>query len=151
MTFLMRNRPMTEIPASLIAFQRRFPDDDAGARRLVAVRWPNGFRCPACGHGRGWQLKTRKHSFECARCHRQTSVAAGTLLPHLDQTGTKCISSQIDFKPCNSLLKGIHWIYATKTCSDIARAFGGWIHPRGGGTIREIAIGIDQATSADGR
>ena len=44
---------MTEIPASLIAFQCRFPDDDACARRLIAVRWPNGFQCPASGHGRG--------------------------------------------------------------------------------------------------
>ena len=48
--------------------------------RLVAVRWPNGFRCPACGHDRGWPLKTKSHSFECVRCHRQTSVTAGTLL-----------------------------------------------------------------------
>ena len=80
MTFLTRNRPRTEIPASLIAFQRLFPDDDACARRLVAVRWSNGFRCPACGHDRGWQLKTRKHSFECVRCHRQASATAGTLL-----------------------------------------------------------------------
>ncbi len=71
---------MTEIPASLIAFQRLFPDDDACARWLVAVRWPNGFRCPACGHDRGWESKTKKHSFECIRCHRQTSVTAGTLL-----------------------------------------------------------------------
>ncbi len=80
MTFLTWNRPMTEIPASLIAFQRRFPDDDACARWLVAVRWPNGFRCLACVHDRGWQLKTGPHSFECACCHRQASVAAGTLL-----------------------------------------------------------------------
>ena len=81
MTFLTWNRPMTESPASLVAFQRRFPDDDACARRLIAVRWPNGFRCPACGHDRGWELKTRLHSFECARCHRQALVVAGTL-PH---------------------------------------------------------------------
>ena len=46
----------------------------------MARRRPNGFRCPACGHDRGWELKTRKHNFECARCHRQASVAAGTLL-----------------------------------------------------------------------
>ncbi len=38
MAFLTWNRPMTEIPASLVAFQRRFPDDNAGARWLVAVR-----------------------------------------------------------------------------------------------------------------
>ncbi len=62
MTFLTWNRPMTEIPASLIAFQRRFHDDDA------------------CAHDRGWQLKTKPHSFECARCHRQASVVASTLL-----------------------------------------------------------------------
>ena len=80
MTFLMWNRPMTEIPASLIAFQRLFPDDDACARWLIAARWPNGFRCPACAHDRGWELKTKKHSFECIRCHRQTSATAGTLL-----------------------------------------------------------------------
>ncbi len=80
MTFLMWNHPMTEIPTSLIAFQRLFPDDDACARWLIAARWPNGFRCPACGHDRGWELKTRKHSFECIRCHRQTSATAGTLL-----------------------------------------------------------------------
>ncbi len=54
--------------------RRRLP------RQLIDVRWPNGFRCPACGHNRGWELKTRKHSFECARCHRQASVAAGPLL-----------------------------------------------------------------------
>ncbi len=29
---------MTEIPASLIAFQRRFPDDDACARWLIGGR-----------------------------------------------------------------------------------------------------------------
>ena len=80
MTFLMWNHPMTEIPTSLIAFQRLFPDDNACARWLIAARWPNGFRCPACGHDRGWELKTRKHSFECIRCHRQTSATAGTLL-----------------------------------------------------------------------
>ncbi len=53
MTFLTLNRPMTEIPAILIAF-----------------------RCLACGHGRGWQLKTGPHSFEYAGGHRQASVAA---------------------------------------------------------------------------
>ena len=65
---------MTEIPTSLVAFQRLCPDDDACARWLIA------FRCPAFGHDCGWELKTRKHSFECARCHRQASATAGTLL-----------------------------------------------------------------------
>ena len=72
---------MNRFPESLIAFQRMFPDDDACAAWLVSVRWPDGFSCPACDHGHGWVLRGKAHSFECSRCHRQTSVTAGTL-PH---------------------------------------------------------------------
>ena len=47
---------MPEFPASLVEFQRQFPDDDACAAWLVAARWPSGFRCPACaGAGVRWQ------------------------------------------------------------------------------------------------
>ena len=34
--------------------------------------------CPRCGHDHGWALRGKAHTFECARCHRQTSVTAGT-------------------------------------------------------------------------
>jgi transposase-like protein len=61
-------------------FQRRFPTDEACAEYLVAVRWPRGFRCPACGHGHGWRLERRLPTFECAACDRQTSVTAGTVM-----------------------------------------------------------------------
>ncbi len=43
---------MPDFPRSLIAFQRHFPDEAACAAYLVAIRWPDGFRCPACGHDR---------------------------------------------------------------------------------------------------
>ena len=65
---------------SLIAFQRMFPHDDACAAWLASVRWPEGFECPRCGHDHGWALRGKAHTFECARCHRQTSVTAGTIL-----------------------------------------------------------------------
>jgi len=71
---------MTEVPRSLIAFQRQFPDEDACARYLYTVRWPDGFRCPGCGHDRSWQLRTKPWTFECHACHRQTSVTAGTVM-----------------------------------------------------------------------
>ena len=45
---------------------------------LYRWRWPNGFVCPHCGYDRGCQLNTRKLQ-QCHRCHRQTSVTAGTL------------------------------------------------------------------------
>lgn len=71
---------MDDLPRSLIAFQRRFPDDDACAAQLASVRWPEGFRCPACGHRRGWALNAKPWTFECAGCHRQTSITAGTIM-----------------------------------------------------------------------
>ena len=47
---------MSDFPGSLIAFQRRFPDEAACAVYLAALRWPDGCRCPGSGHGRAWML-----------------------------------------------------------------------------------------------
>ena len=41
---------------------------------------PDGFVCPACGHDRGWGLKRRRASWECAACGKETSVTAGTIM-----------------------------------------------------------------------
>jgi transposase-like protein len=71
---------MVERPGSLPAFEARFPDDEACARWLFERRWPDGFRCPGCGHAKGWELGRGTLLVECARCHRQTSVTAGTVL-----------------------------------------------------------------------
>ena len=35
---------MNQVPDSLLAFQRMFPDDDACAAWLIEMRWPDGFR-----------------------------------------------------------------------------------------------------------
>ena len=72
---------MKQVPDSLLAFQHMFPDDDACAAWLIEMRWPDGFVCPACGHEKGWALRRKAHTFECAGCRRQTSVTAGTI-PH---------------------------------------------------------------------
>ena len=71
---------MADFPRSLLEFQRRFPDDAACATYLTAARWPDGFVCPACGSVKGWALTTKDWTHECAACHRQTSVTAGTVL-----------------------------------------------------------------------
>ena len=71
---------MADFPRSLLEFQRRFPDDAACAAYLAAARWPDGFVCPACASLKGWALTTKAWTFECAACHRQTSVTAGTVL-----------------------------------------------------------------------
>lgn len=71
---------MPDFPRSLIEFQHLFPDDAACAAHLAAARWPEGFVCPACSHTKAWQLETKAWTFECAGCHRQTSVTAGTVM-----------------------------------------------------------------------
>jgi transposase-like protein len=71
---------MVQRPGSLPEFEAQFPDEAACARWLFGKRWPDGFRCPGCGHAKGWELGRGTLLVECARCHRQTSVTAGTVL-----------------------------------------------------------------------
>jgi ISXO2-like transposase domain/Transposase zinc-ribbon domain len=60
-------------------FQERFATEAACLDYLAASRWPEGFVCPACGGRRAWVLE-RRHLWECADCHVQTSVTAGTVM-----------------------------------------------------------------------
>ena len=71
---------MPDFPRSILEFQRQFPDEAACAAWLAAGRWPEGFRCPVCGHDHAWELETKAWTWECADCRRQTSVTAGTVM-----------------------------------------------------------------------
>jgi Zn ribbon nucleic-acid-binding protein len=68
-----------DFPRNIIEFQERFPDEAACLDYLAASRWPEGFRCPACGGERAWVLD-RRHLWECAACRHQASVTAGTVM-----------------------------------------------------------------------
>ena len=71
---------MDRFPTSLLEFQQQFGSEEACARYLADLRWPEGFVCPCCQCRRAWALKTKPDTFECAECGRQTSVTAGTIL-----------------------------------------------------------------------
>ena len=71
---------MAERPRSLPEFEAQFPDEVACARWLLERRWPDGFRCPACGHDAAWELGRERLTLQCAACERQVSVTAGTVL-----------------------------------------------------------------------
>lgn len=71
---------MPDFPRSILEFQRQFPDEAACVAWMAAARWPEGFRCPVCGHDHAWELDTKAWTWECAECHRQTSVTAGTVM-----------------------------------------------------------------------
>ena len=68
---------MDDYPRTLGELGTRFPTDAACRDYLFALRWPEGFRCPRCGHAKVWPVARVR--FECASCGRQTSVIAGTI------------------------------------------------------------------------
>jgi len=45
---------------------------------LFEWRWPQGFRCPKCGHDHYSELH-RKAQYQCNRCHQQTSLTSNTI------------------------------------------------------------------------
>jgi hypothetical protein len=71
---------MPDFPRLLFEFQHHFPDAAACAAWTAESRWPEGFVCPTCGHAKGWELETKANTRECASCHRQISVTAGTVM-----------------------------------------------------------------------
>jgi transposase-like protein len=66
-----------DYPRTLAEFEARFATAEGCRAYLVALRWPDGFRCPRCGGAKGWPVRTVL--LQCARCGRQTSVTAGTI------------------------------------------------------------------------
>lgn len=67
------------VPENLIDFMQLYGTDAACRAALARARWPGGFCCPRCGHGRGYPLAERIE-IECAACGFQASATAGTLL-----------------------------------------------------------------------
>jgi transposase-like protein len=67
-----------EYPANLVEFNDWFNSDQACREYLEIIRWPKGFQCPRCGTSRHWVIGKRGVK-ECAGCHHQTSVIAGTV------------------------------------------------------------------------
>lgn len=68
---------MEDYPRTLLDLEERFATEEACLEYLFEIRWPEGFRCPQCGHEKAWS--TKRNLFHCARCGFQTSVTAGTI------------------------------------------------------------------------
>ena len=60
-------------------FQRQFATEAACQEYLAACRWPDGFVCPRCRHGRAYRL-TATRRWQCVACRGQVSLTAGTVL-----------------------------------------------------------------------
>lgn len=71
--------PRPDFPKTLAEFQARFADEGACRAYLAASRWPDGYRCPRCGHPEASEVAERG-LWQCRACRQQTSVTAGTVL-----------------------------------------------------------------------
>ncbi len=68
---------MEDYPRTLAEFEARFATEAACRDYLATVRWPEGFRCPACASAESW--RSSRGLWICRQCQRQTSVTAGTI------------------------------------------------------------------------
>lgn len=66
-------------PQTISEFQAWFGTEDACLRYLVSSRWPDGFFCPRCAHGKAYELISRR-VLKCQKCGYQASVIAGTVM-----------------------------------------------------------------------
>ena len=80
----MADALVKDLPRDLPSFLARFGTDAQCRAYLVEARWPDGFRCAACGHDRAWSHHRRLIE-ECRACGKQHSILAGTLF---EQTKT---------------------------------------------------------------
>lgn len=90
---------MEEYPRNLGEFDRQFATEQACRDYLFRLRWPEGFRCPRCGNGQYWPV--RSVLLECGKCGHQTSVTAGTIF-------------QDTRKPLADWFRAMYWVTTQK-------------------------------------
>ena len=69
-------------PTSLPEFQQVFPNDEACAKHLETMRWPDGFTCPKCRQqGKPYRFPTRSSVvLRCRSCKVNASLTASTVM-----------------------------------------------------------------------
>ncbi len=90
---------MEDYPRTLMELESRFSTEDACRAYLASLRWPDGYLCPRCGHRGAWEKANGL--LECASCHYQASVTAGTIF---DRART----------PLPVLFRAIWWVVTQK-------------------------------------
>src|SRR5665811_2406153 len=68
---------MEDYPGSVEEFEARFSSEETCRKYVFQLRWPEGFRCPRCGHDKAWTVSATL--WQCCRCDHQTSATAGTV------------------------------------------------------------------------
>ena len=78
----MARRPKPVHQMTVAQFEAMFPDEDACKAYLVKRRWPDGVRCPRCGHDKVFPVGTMEYKWQCYNC----APGAGYRFSHLAGT-----------------------------------------------------------------
>lgn len=68
---------LEDYPRTELELEDRFREEADCEAYLMALRWPDGFACPNCEGRVAW--RTTRGRLECASCHEQVSLTAGTI------------------------------------------------------------------------
>ena len=71
--------PRPTFPTNILDFQQRFSTEEGCHDFVLNSRWPDGFKCPKCGHPKAYKRSDRK-AMECAQCGHIASLTAGTVM-----------------------------------------------------------------------
>lgn len=85
-------------------FEARFSSETACRDYLFDLRWPDGFICPRCGHGKAWPAT--QMLFQCTECDYQVSVIAGTVF-------------QDTHKPLRLWFRAVWWVVTQKNGASV--------------------------------
>ena len=91
---------MREYPRNLPEFEAQFTTEAACRDYLLRLRWPDGFRCPRCGHPKAWPIE--KTLFQCTRCRYRASLTSGTIFENTR-------------KPLRLWFRAMWWVTSQKT------------------------------------
>jgi len=61
----------------MLEFEEWFSSEADCRAYLYEIRWPDGFVCPQCSHGKGWE--SNRELYVCASCGHQVSLTSGTV------------------------------------------------------------------------
>ncbi|MFQ6610965.1 MAG: transposase, partial [Fidelibacterota bacterium] len=67
---------MEDYPKNILEFETRFNSEESCRDYLFQLRWPNGFKCPHCGHEKSWpvssSLQKMIHTIYCV-CYNKVN------------------------------------------------------------------------------
>ncbi|NQZ58975.1 MAG: IS1595 family transposase [Lentisphaeraceae bacterium] len=87
---MSKNKIQFQTGLSLVEFNELYLSEEACCRKVQEMRWPQGFCCDKCKHGKSWKFKRgHKSIFQCKNCRHQSSLTAGTIFENTQLPLTK--------------------------------------------------------------